>query len=133
MNLYRVAQGIATIGAGVPLSLDEQQLKRRAHNIEGKPEKNGKRFDVVGRVPLQFKTGEIVGLAQLPKSMVETLVPEGKPKSEADKVAVAKEAERKAEKPGFAARAIDKITGAKPAAEPRAAQTADGDGDRLNV
>lgn len=93
MRGYKVAQGICTIGGGEVVAMKENQYKRRAHNCEVIRRQDG---GVVVRAlsPLQFKAGEELGLKELPKNLVDVLVPLAKPKGDAEKVAVERHEER---------------------------------------
>ena len=66
MQFYRLHKPMH-VGAGQPVSLDPEQVASRRHNLAGEAESQGDRFLCKGKVPLQFKAGEVVGLAELPK------------------------------------------------------------------
>lgn len=95
MSRYRVAHGVATIGSGQPVSLSPEQMADRQHTFIGQPKPDGRRFIVVSSVPLQFKEGEEIGLSDIPKNLVDNIVPIEAPKTESDKIAAGRDRDRK--------------------------------------
>jgi hypothetical protein len=112
MRGYRVEGGIVTIGAGETVGMTAAQYKRRAHNVDViKTDKESGAVVGKGKVPLQFKAGEEIALKDLPKKLVDRLVPLDKPKSDAEKIAFAK-AEDRRESRSLADKIKDKLAAA---------------------
>lgn len=109
MKLYRVAAGVARIGAGQLVALLEEQISPRAHNLHESTGEFDDRQLVTGKVPLQFKVGEVVGLEDLPKNLTEVLEPVGEAETKAEKLARQHHADR-AEKPKRAKGHPDVVT-----------------------
>jgi hypothetical protein len=79
MKDYRVTGGVAKFGAGQLLRLNAAQIRPRAHHLELPKGYNAKAKDaqpaeVKATVPIEFKTGEVVGLPDVPKHLREQLV-----------------------------------------------------------
>lgn len=74
MNLYRVTAGPLRIGQGQLVSLDAAQFARRRHRVTI-VEADGARTIVSAREVLDIKTGEIIGLGELPKALLDRVEP----------------------------------------------------------
>ncbi|MGD9924434.1 MAG: hypothetical protein AB7V13_23770 [Pseudorhodoplanes sp.] len=75
--------------------LNEAQFSIREHNVEVvRKDKAG--VMVRGKIPLEFRHDEVIGLNELPKNMIESLVPLDPPKTETERKAVARHTEREA-------------------------------------
>jgi hypothetical protein len=97
MNRFRVVGGIAHFGPGQRLGLTAKQIADRKHvlTILDQDKKSGDAI-VEATGPLQFKVGEIIGLPELEKRLVDILVPVGEPKTAVEEVAVQKHEARQA-------------------------------------
>lgn len=103
MQLVTVSGGTARIGAGHPVSLSKQQAADRDHMLEKDRKVHGERVIVKGVAPLEFKAGEIIGLAEVPKNAAHLL---RTPKQ----IEEAREAEKKAAADKASAATRAKIT-----------------------
>lgn len=99
MNRFKIIDGPVQFGSGETLELTHAQVEPRAHNLDivSTDEKSG-RAVVTVRSNIEFKAGEVVGLAALPRWLEQKLEAVDAPKSGsvASKGAV-KPANRKAE------------------------------------
>lgn len=75
LRLYRVVGSIAHISAGAVIALTDEQLAPRRHRLAIVETVEGGAV-VRAEQPLEFKVGEILGLAEAPeKAQAERLVP----------------------------------------------------------
>jgi len=74
MELLTVSGGTANVGAGHPVSLSKEQIADRAHLLEKDREPHGDRFIVKGTVPLAFKSGEVIGLGDVPRNLTHLVL-----------------------------------------------------------
>jgi hypothetical protein len=73
MQLYKIEGRTAKFGIGQEFTLDAEQIASRSHAISiGK--KSGDRFAVTAAAPLEFKAGEVIGLPEAPKHLLDALV-----------------------------------------------------------
>lgn len=78
-----------TIGAGVLLGLNDAQLAPRAHQVDlvKKAAGKGGRTTVRANVPLQFKAGETIEIAEIPKYLADKFATNDAGKAEPEKSA----------------------------------------------
>ena len=90
MKLYTVEGGVLRLGPGQAMTVSVAQLARRRHMLEVVAEsEDGNRIEARSTRRCQFKAGEVVGLPDLPASLVNILIPVGEPDSNTDKAAAA--------------------------------------------
>lgn len=71
MKRYRVKAGIARFKSGQEMVLEAAQIRARRGNLNMPKGWDGvKPCRVTARTPVEFKTGEIVGLPDMPKILV---------------------------------------------------------------
>lgn len=68
MKIYRIAGGTFVAGVGAQLLLLAGQADSRRHNLEPFTEADGVAI-VITKAAMEFKSGEVLGLAEVPKSM----------------------------------------------------------------
>jgi hypothetical protein len=74
MKPYQVVAGPAKFGPGQKLMLDASQIKRRRHNLIVPSSYDGKSAEVETMHPVEFKTGEVIGLPSLEKRLTGVMV-----------------------------------------------------------
>jgi len=74
MKMYLVKGGVARIPAGTAVALTAQQHARRAHSLDT-AKTDRKTGLMIARVlaPVDFKTGETLGLTSIPKVLQQVL------------------------------------------------------------
>lgn len=98
MKKFQVSGGVAKFGPGQELLLAPAQIETRRAVLELPKDYDGKSEAIVRTTAgVEFKVGEIVGLPELERRLVDVLVPLGKPETETEKNAVRKAEARQAE------------------------------------
>ena len=98
MQDYRVLNGSAKFAARQAMTVTANQVADRRHCLKLPKDWNGKDpVSVETIAPVEFKVGEVIGLPDLDRYTANIMVPVGAPKSEMDKVAIVKAADRKAD------------------------------------
>ncbi len=84
MQLYRVIMTPYPVGPGAQVSLDAEQAKVRAHNLKpfSPPTGEGERVVVETVNAIEFKSGEIIGVADVPKGLADRVQSPDAPKPE---------------------------------------------------
>jgi hypothetical protein len=83
MQLYRVIKTPFPVGPGAQVSLDAEQAKVRAHNLKPfTPPAEGERVEVETVNAIEFKSGEIIGVTDVPKGLADRLQSPDAPKPE---------------------------------------------------
>lgn len=107
MRLFKITQGRAAFGPGQKLALAAQQIEARDFALEDAREPiKGKAWKdyqlVTAKLALEFKAGEVIGLAELPKNLIGLAIDadeaEKAEKDAAAAAAVAKKAQDEADK-----------------------------------
>jgi len=98
MKLYRVAGGVAKFGPGQHMLLTPAQIVPRRAVLELRDGADGSADTWVTTITaVEFKVGEVIGLPELERRLVDILVPLEEPTTEAEQHAVNREQGRQAE------------------------------------
>ncbi len=73
MKIYKVVGGTFAVGPGASLLLLAAVAAARVQNLERYDAPKGKTVLVKTRLPIELKVGELVGLDEVPKGLVERL------------------------------------------------------------
>lgn len=74
MITIKVTAGPVQLGAGEVLRLSPEQFAPRAHNVDVVQRRKDGVIDVRAKQPLDFKTGEVFGVAAIPKVIADRVV-----------------------------------------------------------
>jgi hypothetical protein len=74
METYRATEAVR-VPVGAVIGLDARQHASRAHDLDAmKPDRKSGRLIVRVKRPVEFKAGELVGFASVPKVIARALV-----------------------------------------------------------